>query len=376
MGRGLCDHCVELGIVIPTYNEAENIEELLREIKRSLERAGIDSYEAIVVDDSSSDGTAEIAKRALEELNIPGRVIVRSGSRGLTSAIVRGFAESRGRYVVVMDADLQHPPEAIPELFKKAWTLDLDIVVASRYIKGGGIEGMPIHRRFMSRVAALITRILIPQARGIRDPLSGFFLVERSVIEGMSTEDVERHGKSFKILLEILVKGKYEKVTEHPYLFRPRRRGKSKLGIRESIEFIRQVMELSEYRLPKFMVVGLSGVAVNMGMLYILHGILGISIIISSPVAIELATINNFTLNDRWTFKRFRLMGSWYERLLKYHVAVGLGNLVNYITVLALSGVFGVLYLISNIIGIALGFITNYLVSSEFVWEIARQRGR
>ena len=368
------EHSVDISIVIPTYNEAENIEELLTEIKNSLESAGIVSYEVIVVDDSSSDGTAEIARDVAERLKIPGKIIVRRGRRGLTSAIMRGFTESRGKYIVVMDADLQHPPETIPGLFEKASREDLDVVIASRYTKGGGIEGAPIHRRFISRVAALVARILIPQARGIRDPLSGFFLVRRSVIEGVGMDAVERHGRSFKILLEILVKGRYRRVAEHPYVFRPRKRGKSKLGVRESLEFVKQVMELSDYRLPKFMTVGLSGVVVNMSVLYMLVSILGVPVIISSPVAIELATINNFILNDRWTFKRFRLMGRWYERLLKYHAAVGLGNLVNYAVVLALHGIVGVM--ISNIVGIALGFVTNYLVSSEFVWEVARHKDR
>lgn len=364
------EHSVDISIVIPTYNEAENIEELLTKIKNSLENVGIASYEVVIVDDSSSDGTAYIAKRAITRLGIPGRIIVRSGPRGLTSAIMRGFAESRGVFVVVMDADLQHPPEVIPMLFEKASKDGLDVVIASRYVEGGGIEGMPIHRRVISRVAALITRILIPQARGIKDPLSGFFLARRKVIEDMGMEAVEKHGRSFKTLLEILVRGRYRGVAEHPYIFKPRKRGRSKLGLRESLEFIRQVMELSEYRLPKFLIVGLSGVFVNMVVLYILANILGIPVFIASPAAIELATINNFTLNDRWTFKRFRLMGSWYKRLLKYHAAVGLGNLVNYAVVLVLHSLLGVM--VANIIGIAMGFITNYLVSSEFVWEAAK----
>jgi len=159
-------------------------------------------------------------------------------------------------------------------------------------------------------------------------------------------------------------------VVEHPYRFRPRERGKSKLGAREAIEFLRQVVELSDYRLLKFIAVGLSGVLVNNLVLYILSGVLGVPVYIASPVAIEVATINNFTLNDRWTFKRFRELGRLYVRLAKYHVAVGLGNLVNYVVVLALHRFLGVIP--SNILGIGLGFIANYMVSSEFVWEVSR----
>lgn len=355
--------------MIPTYNEAENIGELLARIRSSLEevRGG---YEVIIIDDSSIDGTADLAERVGRELGIPVRVIVRRGVRGLASAVARGFREAHGEFILVIDADLQHPPEKIREMLSRAVKENLDLVIASRYIEGGGIEGWGMHRRLLSRLASMVARILIPRARGIRDPLSGFFLIRRSSIMNMDLDSIESHGRSFKILLEILVKGRIEKVAEHPYIFSPRKRGRSKLGLMESIEFIKQVMELSEYRLPKFMLVGLSGVLVNNLILYILTTHLLVPVYISSPAAIEIATINNFTLNERWTFKKFRQTGGWVSRLVKYHAAVGLGNLVNYITVLALHSLLGVIA--SNILGIGLGFITNYLVSSEFVWEIAK----
>jgi dolichol-phosphate mannosyltransferase len=129
-------------------------------------------------------------------------------------------------------------------------------------------------------------------------------------------------------------------------------------------------MELSDYRIPKFMLVGSTGVVVNNLVLYTLTGYLNIPVYIASSIAIETATINNFMLNDRWTFKRFRQIGKAYIRLAKYHIAVGLGNLVNYVVVLALHQILGIIP--ANILGIGLGFITNYLVSSEFVWEIAK----
>lgn len=362
-----------LSIVVPTYNEAENIAELLTRIRSSLKDFG-DGYEVIIIDDSSVDGTADLAERVGRELGIPVRVVVRRGVRGLASAVARGFKEARGDFILVMDADLQHPPEKIGEMLSRAIKENLDLVIASRYIGGGGVEGWGFHRRLLSRLASMAARILIPRARGIRDPLSGFFLVRRSSIMNMDLDSIERRGRGFKILLEILVRGSIERVAEHPYIFSPRRRGRSKLGLVESIEFIKQVMELSEYRLPKFMLVGLSGVLVNNLVLYILTAHLQIPVYISSLAAIEIATINNFTLNERWTFKRFREIGGWIFRLVKYHAAVGIGNLVNYITVLTLHSFIGVIT--SNIFGIGLGFITNYLVSSEFVWEVAKNSSR
>jgi len=354
--------------VVPTYNEAENVGILLDRVRRAIGGSGIE-YEVVVVDDSSSDGTAEVARRVSEELGVPLRLVVRRGERGLASAVARGFREAGGEYIAVMDADLQHPPEVLAEMLSRALGEGADIVVASRYVGGGGVEGWGLHRRLASRLATIAARVLIPQARRVRDPLSGFFLVRRGVIEGISPEALSR-GRSFKILLEILVRGRYGKVVEHPYRFKPRERGKSKLGAREAIEFVRQVVELSDYRLLKFVAVGLSGVLVNNIVLYMLAGVSGVPVYIASPIAIEVATINNFTLNDRWTFKRFRELGRLYTRLAKYHVAVGLGNLVNYAVVLALHTLVGIIP--SNILGIGLGFITNYLVSSEFVWEVSK----
>lgn len=354
---------------MPTYNEAENIGELLERISRVFSREGY-SYEVVMVDDSSSDGTAELARGIASRLGVPLRLIVRN-SRGLAGAVLRGFRESSGEYIIVMDADLQHPPEAILEMVERALREDLDLVIGSRYVKGGSIEGWGVHRRIFSWLASILSRVLIPQARGIKDPLSGFFLVKRSVIQDLDAQSFEKHGRSFKILLEILVRGRYKRIAEHPYRFRPRTRGKSKLGVREGLEFIKQVIELSDYRIPKFLGVGLTGVVVNNLLLYALVSYAGLPVYIASPIAIETATINNFILNDRWTFKRFRELGEAHIRLAKYHVAVGLGNLVNYATVLTLHPFIGIIP--SNVLGIGLGFITNYLVSSEFVWEIAKK---
>ncbi|MEM4970882.1 MAG: glycosyltransferase family 2 protein [Sulfolobales archaeon] len=354
--------------MVPTYNEAENVGELLERIRRAMGGRGF-SYEVVIVDDSSSDGTAEVARDTASRLGIPLKLIIRS-SRGLAGAVMRGFREASGEYILVMDADLQHPPEVAAEMVERALREGLDIVIASRYVEGGGVEGWSIYRRIVSRLASIVARILIPQARRVRDPLSGFFLIRRSVIEAMEKSGVERHGRSFKILLEILVRGRYERIAEHPYIFKPRVRGRSKLGLRESLEFIKQVIELSDYRILKFMLVGSTGVIVNNLVLYALTSHMNVPVYIASPIAIETATVNNFILNDRWTFKRFRQMGRAYIRLAKYHIAVGLGNLVNYVVVLALHQILGIIP--ANILGIGLGFITNYLVSSEFVWEIAK----
>lgn len=358
-----------VSIVIPTYNEAENVAELLTRIKRSMDPLGLE-YEVVMVDDSSADGTAEIALNTARELKISLRLVVRRGERGLASAVFRGMREARGDLFLVMDADLQHPPEVGAELVLRALRENLDLVIASRYARGGGVAGWSMHRRVVSRAASLAARLLIPRTRAVKDPMSGFFAVRKRVVEDLILER-PRRGRGFKVLVEILVRGSYERVGEHPYVFRPRERGKSKLGLVEVLEFLLQLLELSGYRLAKFAAVGSSGILVNNVALYVFNKILRIPVYAASPAAIEISIINNFVLNDVWTFRDLR-SGPWPLRLLKYHAAVGLGSLVNYVTVLAAHQILGIIE--ANTLGIFLGFVANYMVSSEFVWGLSWRR--
>jgi dolichol-phosphate mannosyltransferase len=163
-----------LSIIVPTYNEAENIGELIERIETSLK--GLD-FEVIVVDDSSPDGTAEIAEelgRAYRNV----KVIKRPRKMGLASAALEGMREAKYRLIAVMDADLQHPPELLPKLLERAKE-GYDIVIASRYVEGGGVEGWSFWRRLISRGATLLAHTLLPKTRGVKDPMSGFFCVQK-----------------------------------------------------------------------------------------------------------------------------------------------------------------------------------------------------
>jgi len=216
-----------LSIIVPTYNEAENIGELIERIETSLK--GLD-FEVIVVDDSSPDGTAEIAEelgRAYRNV----KVIKRPRKMGLASAALEGMREAKYRLIAVMDADLQHPPELLPKLLERAKE-GYDIVIASRYVEGGGVEGWSFWRRLISRGATLLAHTLLPKTRGVKDPMSGFFVFRRKVVEG-----VELNPTGYKLLLEVLVRGRYEGVAEVPYVFKARRRGRSKLGLREVFDY-------------------------------------------------------------------------------------------------------------------------------------------
>ncbi|RLF16176.1 MAG: glycosyltransferase family 2 protein [Thermoprotei archaeon] len=346
----------ELSVIVPTYNERENLPLLVERVEEALKGR---SFELIVVDDNSPDGTAEEALRLAEKYgNL--KVIRRPGKLGLSSAVLDGVREARAGVIAVMDADLQHPPELLPKMLGKIGE-GFDLVVASRYIEGGGVEGWSFWRRLISRAATLMAKLALPRVRGLRDLMSGFFMFKREVIEG-----VELRPRGFKVLLEILVKGRWSRAAEVPYLFKPRERGKSKLGARVMWNYVEQLLELSSYRPLKFAAVGSIGVAVNEGLLHVLMHFLPLQL--AGAIAIETSILNNFILNDQWTFKD-RKVGRWAYRCLKYHGAVAVGGLVNYVVLLALTLLFGVHYLISNLIGILMGFLANYAVSEVFVWR-------
>ena len=207
-----------VSIVIPTYNERGNIEKLVPEIFSSCRKLNA-AVEVIIVDDNSPDGTGILADKLAKMYNV--KVIHRSGKLGLASAVIKGFAESNSGILGAMDADMSHPPQILPSLIKPLLSNEADMVVGSRYVKGGGVEVWPFHRRLMSKVATLMARPLT----NVKDPMSGLFFLKRSVIEG-----VQLHARGYKIGVEILVKGNYTKVCEIPYVFRNRFVGKSKIS--------------------------------------------------------------------------------------------------------------------------------------------------
>jgi len=223
-----------ISIVIPTYNEAKNIADLVMRIKASL----LEKYELIIVDDGSPDGTGAIAEKLAQEHPI--KVIHRGKKLGLASAVLEGFKVSSGDLLGVMDSDLSHPPEILPELLKEMELQGADIIVASRFAKGGGIANWPKLRLLSTNIAMFSVRLLTP----VKDPMSGFFILKTNVIK-----DVALIPRGFKILLEILVKGRYKKAVEFPFVFIDRVYGQSKLNLKTYSDFSAQLFDLYLYKL-------------------------------------------------------------------------------------------------------------------------------
>jgi dolichol-phosphate mannosyltransferase len=222
-----------ISIVVPTYNEAVTVPELARRLAAAL---GTRRWELIVVDDGSPDGTADIAAALAPAL--PVRVVRRPGKLGLASAVVDGFAAARGGTLVVMDADLSHPPELVPKLVD-ALARGADLAVGSRYVAGGGIADWPLRRRLVSRVACLMGNALVP----VRDATSGFFALRRAVVA-----DVRLNPIGFKIGFEVIARGRYRRVVEVPFTFRDRVAGRSKFGSREVLSYAVQLAQVARDR--------------------------------------------------------------------------------------------------------------------------------
>ncbi len=222
-----------LSLVIPTYNEAENLPRLVERVYNALEGY---SFELIVVDDDSPDGTAAVANELSRDF--PLKLVVRTGQRALATAVLAGFHRATGRVLGVMDADLQHPPEYLTQILA-AIDQGFDLVIASRYSQGGADQGS-IVRRCMSKSAALLTRTVVSPARKTPDPLSGFFLLRREVVDGVELKLV-----GYKILLEVLVRGKARQVTSLPYAFERRLAGNSKFNLNEQVRSLVHILRLA-----------------------------------------------------------------------------------------------------------------------------------
>lgn len=223
-----------LSVVIPTFEERDNLLPLVARIAAACRGAAI-PFEIIVVDDDSPDGTAAEAER-LAAL-YPLRLIVRKSERGLATAVLRGFEAARGEVVAAIDADLSHPPERLPDLARPALDGAADMVVGSRYVGGGAIDPRwPLRRRLASRVAIALAR---PLLRGLRDATSGFFCVRRSLLAGLAFRPL-----GYKIALEILVRACPARVREVPIDFRDRERGRTKFGLREQWNYAVHLLRL------------------------------------------------------------------------------------------------------------------------------------
>ncbi|MFD1676083.1 polyprenol monophosphomannose synthase [Alicyclobacillus fodiniaquatilis] len=229
---------MKLSIIIPTFNERDNVRVLTDRIDAAMSNLKL-GYEIWFVDDSRDETTALLEEVSKERSHV--HYLHRDNGRGLATAVVTGFEKANGKYLVVMDADLQHPPELLPTILKSLED-GAEVVIPSRFVQGGTDGGLSLVRKFVSLTARMIGQIAIPRLRNVSDCTGGYFGLHRSVIEGIDLSPI-----GWKILLEILVKGRYQAVREIPYSFQPRDAGESKMSITELLNYLRHLLRLVMY---------------------------------------------------------------------------------------------------------------------------------
>ena len=230
---------MRLSMIVPTYNERKNVPIVVRELNSVFKRDGIDG-EIIIVDDNSPDGTGDVADSLRKRYgNL--KVLHRKGKLGLSSAVFDGMRLSKGDIIGVMDADLSHPFEAVPRMFREIRN-GADFVIGSRYVKGGGFKNYPFYRIFISRVTTLFVKILT----SVNDPMSGFLMIRKSCLKGVKLD-----AKGFKVCLEFLMKAKVKDVREVPIIFTDRKLGSSKAGVKEYYLLVSNILRYVIYKFKR-----------------------------------------------------------------------------------------------------------------------------
>ncbi|MCK9631610.1 MAG: glycosyltransferase family 2 protein [Methanoregula sp.] len=371
----------DLTVIIPTFKEEANIRNIITEVDAVFQKNTLNG-EILVVDDDSPDNTIVIVnelKKTMANVDL----LVRTTDHGLSQSVADGFLHASSDVFVVIDADMSHPPALIPKMYEEI-RAGCDVVIGSRYMEGGGIKKWPLKRRIISLGATFLGRLLFPD---ITDPVSGFFAVRRSVVA-----EAKLKPRGYKILLEVLGKGTWENDKEIPFEFSDREIGTSKLKIRTIIEYAEQVADITLYsfthhqsaawrewkKVFKFGIVGISGIIVNLGILFLLveYTCLNeytdnfIAIAIAGAVAIEISILNNFIWNDLWTFhsQENRKYSSRWHRLVAFNIVSAGGAAINWGVLLILTGSFGFYYMAAQFIGTLIGFIWNFTVNRRFTW--------
>ncbi|MGP3533344.1 glycosyltransferase [Microbacterium sp. RD1] len=289
---------MDLSIVVPTFNEGANVRELLRRLAATLDGT---AYEVVFVDDSTDD-TPDVIRGAAETSEVPVRLLHRERPvGGLGGAVVEGVRAASGDWCLVMDGDLQHPPEVIPELLERAGRGDVDVVVASRYMSGGTSKGLAGSvRTAVSRLSTVLTKAMFPRKlHGCSDPMTGFFLVHRPALE---LETLRPRG--FKILLEILARRQL-RLAEVPFDFAERYAGRSKASFTQGVRFLTQLTMLRFGRMSAFALVGGFGALANLAIMWALIAV-GVEYVWAAIVASEITIVTNFLLLEYLVFADMR----------------------------------------------------------------------
>jgi len=361
---------IELSVILPTFNERGNVEPILEHLEQAL---GDIRYEVIFVDDDSRDGTADLVRSiALRDPKV--RIVHRVNRRGLSSACIEGMMSSASPYLAVMDADLQHDERILPRMLQRLKDENLDIVVGSRNVEGGGMGDFDQKRVALSMLGRRLSE-KICRCR-IADPMSGFFLLRRSFL----LETVHRtSGLGFKILVDLLASSpRPVKLSEVPYTFRNRQHGESKLDIMVGIEYLQLLLDkftggLIPSSFILFTMVGGIGVVIHLSILGILLSVFGRTFLAAQTISTLLAMTANFLLNNFITYRDRKLKGWGIVRgLFSFYLACSVGVYIN-IRLADSAIAAGTPWYFAGLFGLAIGSVWNYGVTQLFTWRSIRR---
>jgi dolichol-phosphate mannosyltransferase len=355
---------LELAVIVPTFNEAANVEKLLGLLDEALK--GI-VWEAIFVDDDSTDGTAELI-RGIGRTNIRVRVLQRLGRRGLSTAVIEGMMATSAPILAVIDADLQHDESLLPRLYA-AVRDGADLAVGSRYVGSGGVGEWDSRRRAVSRGATILAQRVLKT--DLSDPMSGFFAISRKALEA-SLPRVS--GGGFKILLDIVASAPEPlQVAELPYVFRTRTAGESKLDLMVTAEYLKLIADkavghIVPIRLLLFLTVGGVGVAVHLGILgSLLLG--GFGFAAAQIGGVWGSMTFNFALNNVFTYSDRRLRGvRFFTGLASFYAVCLVGAAANVGVGTYIHGTDHSWWL-AGIAGALMGAVWNFAASSAITWR-------
>ena len=355
-----------LSVIVPTFNEAQNVEELVSRLEQALE--GI-QWEAIIVDDNSPDGTSAVAK-AVAAKNPRVRCLRRMGRRGLAGACLEGILSSSAPYVAVIDGDLQHDEALLPRMLNRLIADEADLVVGSRYSAGTVGDGFDSVRSAYSHAATGLARKLL--GTSLSDPMSGFFMVRRDCVEQVA-DRLSPIG--FKILLDLVMTAQgHLRVVEEPYTFRLRRAGESKFDLRIGLEFIGLLLAkltggVVDSRFLLFTLVGATGLVLHLAVLKVGLTDFNLSFSIAQSVATFAALLSNFLLNNATTYRDRRLRGFSLVTGFIGFCAIGAAGAVSNVGLATWLYSENSVWWVAGAAGSVMGALWNYLMSSQFVWR-------
>lgn len=360
---------IGLSIVVPTFNESQNVQELLRRLEAIL---GATGWEVIFVDDDSPDGTASLV-RDIARTDPRVRCLQRIGRRGLSSACIEGMLATSAATIAVMDADLQHDETILPRMIAEIDQAGADVVIGTRYAAGGGTGEWNESRKMMSQFATIASRAILRQS--VSDPMSGFFMLQRKTLDS-TVHNLS--GVGFKILLDILASAKMPlRVAEVPFHFRDRFAGESKLDEMVIWEYgmllaDKTVGRFIPVRFLAFSIVGGLGIFVHMAVLTLALKGQESSFTVAQSVATGSAMIFNFALNNILTYRDRRLKGwGWLKGLFIFMIACSIGGLAN-------VGIATYLFdnrmqwMLAALAGVLVGAVWNYAATQLYTWGKGR----